>query len=170
VSITWGEKTYPPAKEDGGHSPVRYGHSDNSRGYGSARVRTYVRCECGTRLSGQGEDGGLASWRRHRARPVAGWYVKRERFQVCERADAPGHYRPQRCPHAPRCTMTPAGFGRTRVGWVGPIRSAAQADREVAAWTSAGWTAAKYPTSPAIRAEVAAWQRQAKGYPGEVTR
>lgn len=146
--ITWGETTYPPDKADGGHSPVRYGHSDNSRGYGSARVRTYVRCQCGKRLSGQGESGGLASWRRHRARPaVASWYVKRERG--------------------------------TRVGWVGPIRSEAQADREVAAWTNpdphrwgeAGpWTAAKYPTSPQVRAEVRAWERQAKGYPGEVTR
>ena len=65
--IKWGERI--PADEAGqGHSPVRFGFSQSYRvgGYG----RSYVRCECGTRLSGRGEGGGLDSYRRHAARFV----------------------------------------------------------------------------------------------------
>lgn len=87
------------------------------------------------------------------------YYVRRERFGACP-ADAPGHYRPQRCPHQPRCTMEPAGFGRVRVAWTGPIRSRAQADREVTAWTDSGWTAARHESTPEVRAQVRAWSKQ----------
>lgn len=48
-----------------------------------------------------------------------------------------------------------------REGWVGPIRSAAQADREVAAWEEAGWRAVRLIGSPMVKAEVARWQRAA---------
>lgn len=47
-----------------------------------------------------------------------------------------------------------------RVGWIGPIVSAAQADREVAAWRDGGWSADAYPASPELRAHVNAWQRE----------
>lgn len=47
-----------------------------------------------------------------------------------------------------------------RVGWIGPIVSAAQAAREVAAWRDAGWSAEAYPTSPEIRRTVREWQAE----------
>ena len=50
---------------------------------------------------------------------------------------------------------------RGQIGWVGPIRSEGQAAREVAAWESQGYCAAKVESSPEIRAEVRAWQRAA---------
>jgi hypothetical protein len=45
-----------------------------------------------------------------------------------------------------------------RSGWTGPIDDA-QAEREAEAWRSAGWTATVEPDSPAIRAEVRAWEQ-----------
>lgn len=65
--IKWGQ-SYRPAKADKGHSPVRYGHGPYRNGFMS---RSYVRCQCGTRLSGQGESGGLASYRKHVTRELA---------------------------------------------------------------------------------------------------
>jgi hypothetical protein len=49
----------------------------------------------------------------------------------------------------------------TRQGWTGPIRSERQADREVAAWQSAGWTAERVNSTPEIRREVSTWQKEA---------
>jgi hypothetical protein len=48
---------------------VQYGfRAGNSlRPYG----RSYVRCQCGVPLSGNGSDGGHASWRKHLARRLA---------------------------------------------------------------------------------------------------
>lgn len=48
---------------------------------------------------------------------------------------------------------------RHAVGWVGPIRSARQAERERKAWAEAAWVATVHPTSPAVRAEVRAWEK-----------
>ncbi len=45
-----------------------------------------------------------------------------------------------------------------RVGWVGPIRSSDQADREVAAWEEVGWHASKTQVTPETRAQVKAWE------------
>lgn len=86
-------------------------------------------------------------------------YVRRERFESCP-ADEPGRYRPQRCPHQPRCTTLPAGFGRVRVAWTGPIRSRAQADREVTAWAGTGWAARRCESTPEVRAQVRAWEEE----------
>jgi hypothetical protein len=47
-----------------------------------------------------------------------------------------------------------------RQGWTGPIRSQAQAHREARAWRDAGWTAHVEPSTPEIRREVRAWQRE----------
>ncbi|HEY3947364.1 MAG TPA: hypothetical protein VGL78_19215 [Solirubrobacteraceae bacterium] len=47
-----------------------------------------------------------------------------------------------------------------RLGWTGPIRSERQAEREVAAWESCGWTAEKLPSTPEVRADVRAWDRE----------
>lgn len=49
-----------------------------------------------------------------------------------------------------------------RVGWTGPIRSERQADREVAAWREAGWTAEKLESCPRVRALVRTWVRERK--------
>jgi len=60
---------------------------------------------------------------------------------------------------------------RTRLGRTGwtRVRGSAQAAREVAAWRSAGWTVDEpVPSNPVIRAEVKAWERKAKGYPGSM--
>jgi hypothetical protein len=43
--------------------------------------------------------------------------------------------------------------------WVGPIRSERQARREQAAWKEAGQPAVVFPSTPAVRAEVRAWER-----------
>jgi hypothetical protein len=95
------------------------------------------------------------------------YYVKRVRWQVCEDANQRDRYQPHHCLHRPRCTMGQDGlFGRERTGWT-RVRGSNQANREVRAWQSAGWTAALHPATPEIRAEVRAWQKQAKGYPGE---
>lgn len=50
-----------------------------------------------------------------------------------------------------------------RMGWVGPIRSAAQAQREVDAWNSSGngWSAELVAVTPETRKVVNAWQRAA---------
>lgn len=44
--------------------------------------------------------------------------------------------------------------------YVGPIRSARQADKERAAWESVGQPSEVLPSSPAVRADVRAWQKQ----------
>jgi hypothetical protein len=56
--------------------------------------------------------------------------------------------------------MAPAGFGRVRVAWTGPIRSRARADREVTAWTETGWAANRHESTPEVRAQVRAWEKQ----------
>lgn len=93
------------------------------------------------------------------ARPS--WYVRRERFEACAEAERHGRYQPQRCPHRPRCTLTPAGFGQARQAWTGPLRSPRQAGREVAAWQEAGWDASPVRSTPQVREQVRAWQRAA---------
>lgn len=45
-----------------------------------------------------------------------------------------------------------------RDGWVGPLRSPAQAEREAAAWRSAGWEAAVHPSTPDVRRAVREWE------------
>lgn len=46
------------------------------------------------------------------------------------------------------------------VGWVGPIRSEAQAKKEAAAWDSTGnFTAVVHPSTPEIRSAVRAWMK-----------
>lgn len=49
----------------------------------------------------------------------------------------------------------------SRIGWVGPIPSGAQAHKEADAWRSAGWRAQVVESTPAVHAEVRAWQRAA---------
>jgi hypothetical protein len=44
--------------------------------------------------------------------------------------------------------------------WTGPIRSFKQADKECAAWESAGWLAMVVSSSAAVKREVSAWQRK----------
>ena len=75
IEIRWSKK-YRPAKADNGHSVRQAWAGPYRNGFMS---RSYVRCECGTRLSGQGESGGLDSHRKHvkreavkRATPVRG--------------------------------------------------------------------------------------------------
>lgn len=46
-----------------------------------------------------------------------------------------------------------------RDSWTGPIRSAAQVEREAAAWRSAGWAAEVLRSSPEVRAAVRAWEK-----------
>lgn len=46
-----------------------------------------------------------------------------------------------------------------RVGWTGPIRSDRQAQREADAWLDAGWEAEVHPSTPAVKAEVRAWEK-----------
>ena len=65
--IRWSKK-YRPRKSEAGHTPVQYGWGPYRNGFMS---RSYVRCECGTRLSGKGESGGISSYRRHKARFTA---------------------------------------------------------------------------------------------------
>lgn len=50
-----------------------------------------------------------------------------------------------------------------RIGWTGPIRSHRQVKRERAAWIEAGWEATIHESTPAVRAEVRAWQRSVRG-------
>jgi len=47
-----------------------------------------------------------------------------------------------------------------RGGWVGPIRSERQAEKEKAAWESCGWVAWVEPSTPEIKATARAWQRE----------
>jgi hypothetical protein len=49
-----------------------------------------------------------------------------------------------------------------RVGYVGSIRSRAQAHREAEAWRSCGQTAVVLPNTPQVRAQVRAWQKAVK--------
>lgn len=65
--IRWSKK-HRSRKDEHGHTPVRYGYGPYRNGFMS---RSYVRCECGTRLSGQGSSGGLDSWRKHAKREAA---------------------------------------------------------------------------------------------------
>jgi hypothetical protein len=52
--------------------------------------------------------------------------------------------------------------GRFGQGYVGPIRSEKQAQRECEAWRGAGHTAELLPSSPLVRAEVRAWSKKAR--------
>lgn len=93
-------------------------------------------------------------------------YVKRTRWRACENGD-----RVATCYHRPRCG--PAGpplisFGRAVTGWT-RVRGDRQAAREAAAWQAQGWTTTTVLTSVPVRAEVRAWERGAKGHPGETT-
>jgi hypothetical protein len=47
-----------------------------------------------------------------------------------------------------------------RSGWTGPIRSEHQVRREQNAWESAGWVAWVEDSTPAVRAQVRAWQKE----------
>ena len=47
-----------------------------------------------------------------------------------------------------------------RHGWVGPIRSARQAEREAQAWRDADWSAEVLTSTPEVRAQVRAWERE----------
>jgi hypothetical protein len=51
--------------------------------------------------------------------------------------------------------------GNLREGWVGPIRSRTQADREADAWRADGWRAYVVEATPGLRKKVNAWQREA---------
>jgi hypothetical protein len=44
-------------------------------------------------------------------------------------------------------------------GWTGPIRGMAQAQREVAAWHGAGWSAEVVLSSASVRKAVRAWEK-----------
>jgi hypothetical protein len=48
-----------------------------------------------------------------------------------------------------------------REGWVGPIDTAGQADREVKCWRDAGHHAERWEATPEVTARVAAWQAAA---------
>lgn len=57
---------------------------------------------------------------------------------------------------------------RTRPGREDWTRTTACcAGREAAAWRLVGWDTETVPTSPEVRARVRAWERAARGYPGE---
>ena len=47
--------------------------------------------------------------------------------------------------------------------WVGPIRSAAQAEKQRAAWESAGQPAVLFPSSPEVRTLVHLWEQSLRG-------
>lgn len=49
-----------------------------------------------------------------------------------------------------------------RTAWTGPIRSPRQAGKEADAWRSVGWDAEVVPSTPAVRAEVRAWQKSVR--------
>ena len=52
---------------------------------------------------------------------------------------------------------TPVG----EIAWTGPIRGRRHAERERDAWQHTGeWAAQVVPSSPQVRAQVHAWQRQ----------
>jgi hypothetical protein len=51
-----------------------------------------------------------------------------------------------------------SGAAVNRQGWTGPIRSEHQAQREVDAWRTAGWTAELVAATPAVKSEVRTWQ------------
>lgn len=55
-----------------------------------------------------------------------------------------------------------------REGWT-RVRGERQASREADAWHEAGWLVSTWPTTPKVRAMVAAWERRAKGHPGEAS-
>lgn len=46
-----------------------------------------------------------------------------------------------------------------KIGYTGAIRSAAQADREAAAWAEAGWYAEVLPTSPEVKVRIRCWEK-----------
>lgn len=54
-----------------------------------------------------------------------------------------------------------SGAAVNRQGWTGPIRYERHAEREAAAWITAGWTAEVVASSPAIVREVRTWQANA---------
>lgn len=56
-----------------------------------------------------------------------------------------------------------------RKGWTGPIRSYKQARREFAAWRDAGWESTIEDSTPEIRREVRAWQRERDIFHGRVS-
>lgn len=60
----------------------------------------------------------------------------------------------------------PGGDPLPKVGWVGPLPSRSNAEREAAAWISAGWSAEVKVGTPAVRAEVRTWQRAARARSG----
>ena len=51
---------------------------------------------------------------------------------------------------------------RNNVGWTGPIRSERQAKKEQQAWENAGWTATVVPSTPQVRKQIRAWEREQK--------
>ena len=57
-----------------------------------------------------------------------------------------------------------------RTGWIGPLDTAGQADREAEAWTSTGWTAERVEATPEITEQVKAWQADADRRLGRTTR
>jgi hypothetical protein len=57
---------------------------------------------------------------------------------------------------------TPGGDPLPRIGWVGPLPSRIRAEREAAAWISAGWSCEVKVSTPTVRAEIRAWQRAAR--------
>lgn len=63
--ITWTRRKRPAARWRG-HDVRRYGRRGGSL-YGP-RLRTFVECECGVVLSGNGQDGGLYSYYKHARR------------------------------------------------------------------------------------------------------
>jgi hypothetical protein len=94
------------------------------------------------------------------------YYVKRTRWQPCKFGD-----RVSICYHTPRCGPVRPGdgtFGRYRAGWT-RVRGSAQAFREAGAWAAEGWTTRIFASTRTVRAEVRAWERTAKGHPGETT-
>lgn len=60
TEIKWG-KRQRARKADQGHSPVQYGYSERDPWH----RRSYVRCQCGKRYSGQGDTGGMYSFHKH---------------------------------------------------------------------------------------------------------
>lgn len=47
-----------------------------------------------------------------------------------------------------------------KLGYTGPIRSKRQAQREVDAWSAAGWNAQLLNSTPEVRRAVRCWQRE----------
>lgn len=49
-----------------------------------------------------------------------------------------------------------------RNGWVGPIRSNTQADKEATAWKDCGWMAWVHESDTQVKLQVRAWEKQVK--------